>query len=263
MQSPECRALVTGASGGIGQAVARALCGEGAQVLLAGRRMESLHEIARAYPGQVEVVQADITTRSGRESVASAADDLGGLNCLINGAGISDFGLLEHQDEETIAALIGLNVTGTLQLTHRLLPVLRRADRAMVVNIGSIFGSIGYPGFSSYCASKFALRGFSEALRRELADTRTKVIYIAPRATRTALNSPSVVAMNEDLKVAMDPPERVAAAVIAAVHAEREETYLGWPEKFFVSLNGLLPRIVDRALRRQLPTIRRFAGTRN
>jgi short-subunit dehydrogenase len=263
MQSSECRALVTGASGGIGQAVATALCREGARALLVGRRIESLHEIARAYPGQVEVVRADITTRSGRESVTSAAEDLGGLNCLINGAGISDFGLLEHQDEDTIAALIGLNVTGTLQLTHRLLPVLRRADRAMVVNIGSTFGSIGYPGFSTYCASKFALRGFSEALRRELADTRTKVIYIAPRATRTALNSPSVVAMNQDLKVAMDPPERVAAAVIAAVHAEREETYLGWPEKFFVGLNGLLPRIVDRALRKQLPTIRRFAGTRN
>lgn len=263
MQASECRALVTGASGGIGQAVARAMCDEGARLLLAGRRMVSLHEIARDYPGQVELVQADITTRAGRESIRSAADDLGGLNCLINGAGINNFGLLEHQDEDTIAALISLNVTSTLQLTHRLLPTLRNAEQALVVNIGSTFGSIGYPGFSTYCASKFALRGFSEALRRELADTRVKVIYIAPRATRTALNSASVVAMNRDLKVTMDPPERVAAAVLAAVHAEREETYLGWPEKLFVSLNGVLPRIMDRALRKQLPTIRRFAGTRN
>ncbi|HRQ47711.1 MAG TPA: SDR family oxidoreductase [Rhodocyclaceae bacterium] len=263
MQASECRALITGASGGIGLPVATALCRLGARVLLVGRRTEPLHETARTFPGQVEVVQADMTERTGREAVASAAEDFGGLNCLINGAGINSFGLLEHQDEDTIAALIGLNVTSTLQLTHRLLPTLRSADRAFVVNIGSTFGSIGYPGFSTYCASKFALRGFSEALRRELADTRIKVIYIAPRATRTALNSPSVVAMNRDLKVTMDPPERVAAAVLAAVHTEREETYLGWPEKFFVSLNGLLPRIVDRALRKQLPTIRRFAETRN
>jgi short-subunit dehydrogenase len=60
----------------------------------------------------------------------------------------------------------------------------------MVVNVGSTYGSIGYPGYASYCATKFALRGFSEALRRELADTRVGVLYVAPRATRTSMNSP-------------------------------------------------------------------------
>lgn len=129
----------------------------------------------------------------------------------------------------------------------------------MVVNIGSTFGSIGYPGFAAYCASKFALRGFSEALRRELADTRVKVMYIAPRATRTSMNEQSVVAMNDELKVAMDEPAWVAAAVVAAIGREREELYLGWPEKLFVRLNSLLPRVVDQALRKQLPIIQRFA----
>jgi short-subunit dehydrogenase len=146
-----------------------------------------------------------------------------------------------------------------MQLTRRMLPWLRQAQTALVVNVGSTFGSIGYPGFTAYCASKFAIRGFSEALRRELADSRIKVLYVAPRATRTAMNAAPVIAMNDELNVAMDQPREVAAQIIGAIRREREELYLGWPEKLFVKLNGLLPRIVDQALRRQLPTIQRFA----
>ena len=154
---------------------------------------------------------------------------------------------------------LGVNVTATLQLTHLLLPLLRQQPRALLVNLGSTFGSIGYPGFAAYCASKFALRGFSEALRRELADSQIKVLYIAPRATRTAMNSADVVAMNDELKVEMDDPQEVARQIVHAITAEREEFYLGWPEKLFVRLNGVLPRLVDQALRKQLPVIKRFA----
>lgn len=259
MKASECRALITGASGGIGQAIADALCREGARVIAVGRRLEPLENLAQRHPGQVVIVQADLTERAGRDAVWLAARKLEGLNCLINGAGVNCFTLLEQQDEESIAALIDVNVTGAIQLTHRVLPLLREADQAAIINVGSIFGSIGYAGFSAYCASKFALRGFSEALRRELADTRIKVLYVAPRATRTALNSAALVAMNEDLKVSMDAPESVADAVLAALGAERKETYLGWPEKFFVRLNSLLPWLVDQALHRQLPTVERFA----
>jgi len=170
---------------------------------------------------------------------------------------------LENHDEDAIAELIGLNVTATLQLTHRLLPMLRRRERAVVLNLGSTFGSIGYPGFSAYCASKFALRGFSEALRRELADTHVRVLYVAPRATRTTMNGDAIIAMNADLGVTMDDPSVVASAVVKALRHEREEVYLGWPERLFVRLNQLLPRRVDQALRKQLPVIKRFAGTRS
>lgn len=178
---------------------------------------------------------------------------------VINAAGVNQFSLLEQQDEDAIARLIGVNVTATLQLTHLLLPLLRQQPRALLVNLGSTFGSIGYPGFTAYCASKFALRGFSEALRRELADSQIKVLYIAPRATRTAMNSADVVAMNDELKVEMDDPQEVARQIVHAITAEREEFYLGWPEKLFVRLNGVLPRLVDQALRKQLPVIKRFA----
>lgn len=149
-----------------------------------------------------------------------------------------------------------------MQLTHRLLPLLRQQGRALVVNLGSTFGSIGYPGFTAYCASKFALRGFSEALRRELADTLVKVLYFAPRATQTGMNGAQVVAMNDELNVAMDDPHSVALQLLAAIRREEEERYLGWPEKLFVRLNSLLPRLVDQALRKQLPIIQRFARSK-
>jgi len=259
MQLNECRAVVTGASGGIGRALVPVLAAGGARLLLVGRTATALEQMAAAYPGQIEWVVADIRERVGREAVQSAARRFSGINALINAAGVNQFSLLDQQDEEAIAELVQLNVTATLQLTHRLLPILRQQGRALVVNRGSTFGSIGYPGFTAYCASKFAIRGFSEALRRELADTQVKVLYLAPRATRTSMNSDSVVAMNTELKVAMDDPQLVASTVRAAIESEREELYMGWPEKLFVRLNGLLPRVVDQALRKQLPVIQRFA----
>lgn len=262
MNVSECRALITGASGGIGQAVAEALCRQGAHLLVAGRQVAPLQDLAQRFPGQVDVVQADLGTAAGRDAVLLAVMRFGGVNCLINAAGVNRFGLLEQHDEDAIADIIGLNVTSTLQITRRLLPELLREDQALIVNLGSTFGSIGYPGFTAYCASKFALRGFSEALRRELADTRVNVLYIAPRAARTAMNEAHVVAMNKELNVAMDDPEVVAAAVVKALRNERRESFLGWPEKLFVRLNSLVPRLVDQALRKQLPVIKRFARTR-
>ncbi|MBF7729377.1 SDR family oxidoreductase [Pseudomonas sp. N040] len=263
MQLSDCRVVVTGASGGIGQALVQTLCASGAHLLLVGRNAEGLEKIASRYPGKANVVVADIAERQGREAVLAAARSFGGVNTLINAAGLNSFSMLEQHDEEAIAALINLNVTATLQLTHRLLPLLRQQSRGLVVNIGSIFGSIGYPGFAAYCASKFALRGFSEALRRELADTQVKVLYIAPRATRTSMNAENVVAMNDELKVTMDEPLAVAAQVMQAIRSEREELYLGWPEKLFVKLNSLLPGLVDQSLRKQLPVIQRFAKSKN
>jgi short-subunit dehydrogenase len=238
MQLSDCRALLTGAGGGIGQALVERLVAEGARLLLVGRQLEPLQRLALRHPGQVEVLQADIAERSGREAVVAAAQRFGGINCLINGAGVNCFSLLEQHDEQAIAELIGINVTATLQLTHRLLPLLRQQGRALVINLGSTFGSIGYPGFTAYCASKFALRGFSEALRRELA-------------------------MNDELNVAMDDPQSVAAQLLEAIRREHQESYLGWPEKLFVRLNSLLPRLVDQALRKQLPIIQRFARSKS
>ena len=260
MQLTACRALISGASGGIGQALVEQLCAGGAQLLLTGRDQAALEALQKRFPTQISLVCADLSQADGRAQVVHAARAFAPLNCLINAAGINQFCLFAEQDEQAIDRLITLNVSAPLQLTRQLLPLLQAQPQALIVNLGSIFGSIGHAGFSTYCVSKFALRGFSEALRRELADSPVRVLYLAPRATRTTMNSARVQAMNEALQVSMDEPQQVARQICQAIIHEQPERYLGWPEKLFVRLNSLLPRLVDKAVRGQLMTIKRFAG---
>jgi short-subunit dehydrogenase len=172
---------------------------------------------------------------------------------------VNHFGLFEQQSPQEIEQILLTNSVAPMLLCHALLPSLRSRGEAHIVNVGSILGSIAMPGNAAYSASKFALHGFSEALRRELADSRVRVHYVAPRATATAFNDAGVNAMNRELKVAVDPPEVVALAVMTALVEDRSETFIGWPERLFVRLNGLLPRLVDQALRKQLPIVQRYA----
>ncbi|WP_044870480.1 SDR family oxidoreductase [Pseudomonas sp. LFM046] len=263
MRLADCRVLLTGASGGIGLALAEQLCARGAQVLAVSRHRDALAELLQHHPQQLSWIGADLRQAQGRQRILEAARAMGGINVLVNAAGVNRFAMLEQVDDGQIEEMLALNVTATLQLTRGLLPLLRQQQHGLVVNVGSIYGSIGYPGYAVYCASKFALRGFSEALRRELADTQVNVLYVAPRATRTSMNSQAAMALNAELKVGVDEPEQVARAVIAAVEKDLSELYLGWPEKFFVRLNGMLPGLVDRALHKQLPIIRRFSAAQH
>ncbi|WP_314409908.1 SDR family oxidoreductase [Pseudomonas kuykendallii] len=258
MQLSDCRVVLTGATGGIGLALVEQLCEGGAQVLAVSRQPDALAALVARYPLQLHQVSADLRTSAGRQAIVEAARHLGGVNLLLNGAGVNRFALLEQLDDAEIADMLAVNLVASLQLTRALLPILRSQSHALVVNVGSTYGSIGYPGYAVYCASKFALRGFSEALRRELADTDVNVLYVAPRATRTRMNSSAAMALNEALKTSVDEPHGVAREVMGAIRKNLNELYLGWPEKLFVRLNGLLPGVVDRALRKQLPVIRSF-----
>lgn len=261
MRLSESVVVLTGASGGIGLELAEQLCAAGARVLAVSRQMGRLANLMQRHPERLHWQSADLRSREGRALVLARARELGGFNVLINAAGVNRFALLDQLDEQALDELLDLNLKAAVHLTRICLPLLRAQPRALVVNVGSIYGSIGYPGYATYCASKFALRGFSEALRRELADTTVDVLYAAPRATRTAMNNGAASALNEALKVGMDDPADVARVVLAAVQSERSEVYLGWPEKLFVRLNGMLPGVVDRALRKQLPVIRRYIGS--
>jgi len=261
MRLSETRVVLTGASGGIGLAIATALCASGAQVLAVARHRAPLEGLLERYPEQLCWVGADLTFLADRRKVLAAAEAIGGINLLINAAGINHFAMLEQLEDSDINGMLALNITAPICLTKLLLPLLKQAPSAMVVNVGSTYGSIGYPGYATYCASKFALRGFSEALRRELAETRVGVLYVAPRATRTAMNSPAAQALNDALKSNVDDPHTVASAVIQAIANQRRDLYLGWPERFFVRLNSLLPNLVDRGLRKQLPLVRRLSDT--
>ena len=258
------RIVLTGATGGIGQAIARCLASEGHRLVLLGRRREALESLRASLerPEQHGIYQVDLSDASAVSAMCTELSTFcgsGGIDVLINNAGAAQFALLE--DSSDPEAMMAVNLLAPIRVTQGLLPTLLRSERACVINIGSTFGSIGYPGFSLYCASKFGLRGFTEALQRELADQAIAVHYLAPRAVATEMNSAAVVNLNRDLGNAVDSPEVVAAAVRGLI-SERRGTrrYLGWPESLFVRLNQIVPSVVAKALRKQLPAIRRYAS---
>ncbi|HYH41853.1 MAG TPA: SDR family oxidoreductase [Burkholderiales bacterium] len=263
MNGPGYRLVLTGASGGLGRAFALALAPHASAMVLVGRdraRLESLQEhIAESAPGTVvRTVTGDLTEASVRLQVFDAARALPAqLNLLINAAGINEFHAFESQASASIERLLAVNLLVPIQLTQLLLPLLRISPRAQVINVGSIFGYLGYPGFAVYCATKFGLRGFSQALRRELSDSHIAVRYFAPRATRTALTTPAIAAMNRELNTAEDTPERVAEKLLQFISRGGGERKLGFPERLYVLFNHLMPGINDRAIRGQLAVIRR------
>jgi len=183
----------------------------------------------------------------------------GAVDILINAAGINPFGVYAQQDEVMIRKTMEINAIGPMLLSRAVLPSMLEQGGGQIVNIGSTFGSIGFAWFSAYSASKFALRGFSQSLRRELADSGIEVTYIAPRAVRTAINSKQVYDMAEAVKMHMDEPDAVAEQIIRHIRRRGKECYLGFPESFFVRVNAILPGLVDRAVRRQNREARRYA----
>ena len=251
------RVLLTGATGGIGRAVARRLAAAGASLLLVARHPEELLLLSQQLPGQHRCFSADLTAPEEIQALAGSVKATGGIDVLINNAGTSQFSLTAEQN---YPAQIALNLLAPMQLCQLLLPELLQRDAATIVNIGSAFGSIGYPGFSGYCASKFGLRGFTEALKREVSSKALRVLYFAPRATQTTINSAAVVAMNLELGNAMDNPDDVAAELMQQLQTGQSRRYIGWPEKLFVRLNALLPELVDRAIGSKLAVIRKYAA---
>ncbi len=252
--------LLTGATGGIGAAIATLLANQGARLLLTARKPEALQALLTQLPGSGHsFIAADLSQKDDRQRLVEQAR-AESIDILVNNAGINALALHEDQSAEAIERMVNMNLTVPMQLCQALIPFLKTRPQAAIVNIGSIMGSIGMPGSASYCASKFGLRGFTEALRRELTDSDIQVIYLAPRMTATAINDEHMVAMNRELGTAIDDPQWVAEQFMRALGQNTAgDHYLGWPEKLFVRVNGLLPSVVDKAIRKQLTTIQRFA----
>ena len=263
MKISDSTILITGASGGIGGAIARQLAQRGATLILINRDSDKLAAFAaelRASGGKVIPLAGDLATPGEpARLVQTALDQAGTVDILVNCAGVQNFGFFAEESAADTATLFNINTIAPIALTNALLPHLLKKGKGQIVNLGSIFGSIGFPCFASYSASKFALRGFSEALRRELTGTGIGVTYVAPRFTRTAFNRSAVTRMANALKMNQDDPESVAASVIAAIERNDRERYLGWPEKLFVRINSILPRLVDPRLIKQVDLMRPFA----
>ena len=141
-----------------------------------------------------------------------------------------------------------VNVYGTIRLTQAVLPAMLKRDSGRIVNIGSTFGSLAFPYFGVYSATKSAVRGFSEALRRELIDSGVGVTYIAPRAVRST-QPDTFFEMAKKMGMNLDDAEKVAGIIVKAVEKESNEVSIGGPEKFFTLVNKLKPSMVDGGLK--------------
>ena len=236
MKPAEARVLLTGASGGIGQAMAETLRQAGAQVMGVGR--------SAAGPAGMAWHRADLNEPGAAAGVARSAADWR-ANVVVHAAGLPGFGALQSIPQLQIEQVLQANLLAPMLLTQALLPQLLRQPRAQMVFVGSALGRIGLPGFSVYGASKAGLHGFAEALRRELADTGLRVQILGPRSTRTGFNDAAVEAYNLATGTAMDTPEIVAAALLALIESEAAESFVGFPERLGVRLNGLLGARMD------------------
>jgi len=258
------RVILTGATGGIGSEIARLLLENNCQLGLVGRSKEKLMALAAQFPNHEQnfiLIKADISEKIDRqEMIAQMQTKFGGIDMLINAAGAMDFTRFNIQNDEKLEQIFQTNILSPMKLCKEILPAMLAQGKGHIVNIGSIFGSIAFAYFTTYSASKFALRGFSEGLRRELADTPIKVSYIAPRAVKTSLNSDKVFDMANAVKMNMDKPEDVAIQIINAIRKERKDVFLGFPESLFVRINALMPRVVDLATKTQNRIAEKYAG---
>jgi short-subunit dehydrogenase len=261
MQLNNARILLTGATGGLGQALAVELAGTGAKLLLVGRDADRLAGLTSALGAGSASVRADLTGPEGIAATVAAAREFG-VNVLINNAGVGGFGLFDQQDWPTVEKVLATNLEAPMRLTHALLPVLRSQPQGAIVNIGSTFGSLPFAGFAAYSAAKAGLRGFSQALRRELADTQIDVILLAPRAIDTTLNTDAVNALNRALKNQSDTAEQAAQQVVQALRRGGGERHFGFPERMFAWINGFAPSLIDRGVAGKLSVIKQHAPDR-
>mgnify|MGYP005847985925 CR=1 FL=1 len=245
MTSKSPVALITGAGSGIGRALAQEAAGAGYDLVLVGRRLAPLEETATLIGvGTPRLISADITSVEGRARIVAAVGDR--LDILVNNAGSLSVGRLTDLSDDDLSQTITTNLTAALLLTRDLVPALTLAQ-GRIVNIGSMFGIIAFPYFAAYSATKFAMRGLSDALRRELAEFGISVTYVAPRATRTPAES-RFSHLVAPFDMALDDPDRVAQRAWAGIMAGRNTIYPGFGERIFAVVQAIAPSLIDAAL---------------
>ena len=182
------RALVTGASGGIGGAIARGLHGQGATVALSGTRRDALEALAAELGDRTHVLPANLSDPASIEAlIAEAEKAMGGLDILVNNAGITRDGLAVRMKDEDWQAVIDLNLVATFRLCRAALKGMMKQRSGRIINIGSISGVIGNPGQANYAAAKAGIVGMSKAMAQEVATRRITINCVAPGFIATAM----------------------------------------------------------------------------
>lgn len=250
------RVIITGASSGIGWHLAKQLAAEGATVVACARREERLSELVQEIEsagGKCLTVAGDITSAATRSKLLeTCANQLGGLDILINNAGIGAMGRFDEANNQRLRKVFEVNFFAAAELIRESLPILKSGSKPIIVNMSSVLGHRAAPLKSEYCASKFALHGFSDAIRAELSQNGVSLLLVSPSTTDSEFFDSSIEDnTKKDWKIrgAM-PPETVAAKTIRAIKKNKHEIILTHGGRFIVWLDRLIPGIANRVMAR-------------
>jgi NAD(P)-dependent dehydrogenase (short-subunit alcohol dehydrogenase family) len=192
--------LITGCSAGFGHALTVALLERGEIVVATARKLQQLEDLAQHYRERILVLPLDVTKPLDvQAAVSQATATFGRIDVLVNNAGYGVFGAVEEVSDADVRRQFETNVYGALDVTRAVLPHLRRQRSGQIFNISSAGGFVGFPGAGIYCASKFALEGWSEALAQEVAPLGIHVTIVEPGAFRTEFNGKPLVLPNQTI----------------------------------------------------------------
>jgi len=243
--------VVTGASSGIGRALAELAARRGARVVLAARSQRVLDEIADSLErdgAEAVAVAADVSRDDDRRRMLDVAvERFGGLDILVNNAGVLATGHFADAGPDRLRNIMEVNFFAAAEMIRHAVPLLRRGNRPMIVNIASITGRRGIPARPEYSASKFALIGLSEAIRAELAKDAIDVLVVNPCLVNTALEKHTLESRarrewQDRRKIA---PEVVAHATLRAIERGKHEITVGSGGRAMLLVNRLWPRLAD------------------
>lgn len=261
-------AVVTGAASGIGAALADVLAARGCALALADLEAAGLRDVAaRARRAGVSVSEHRLDVAD-HEAVAAFPDAVlaghGRVSVLVNNAGVALGGRFEQVSPEDFDWLISINFGGVVRMTRAFLPLLRREPVAQLVNLSSVFGIVAPPGQAAYAASKFAVRGFSEALRHELAGSPVGVTVVHPGGVRTAIaaNARCTGLSNAETEaqakvwarfLRLDPQE-AAERIVRGIERREKRVLVGRDAQRIALVQRLFPveywRVLQRGIRR-------------
>ena len=253
MQHPWNTALVTGASSGIGAAIARQLAIAGVDLTVVARRRDRLDELVTGLAGpgrgQVDTLVADLTNpASMAEVVARLTDPDRPVDLLVNCAGVGASGPFAEGDFDAYRQVIDLNVTALVELSHAAVTPMRERERGWIMNISSLGGHAPGPGFAVYSATKAFVTSFSESLHEEVRGAGVVVTAVCPGATRTEFGEVAG-ALDDDLpSLLWQTADEVASEALAATAAGRAVRVTGTVNRLSAAATTVLPRYANRKI---------------
>jgi len=239
-------AWITGAGRGLGRAIALAYAEAGADLFLTARTASELEETAKAAQGRgadADWCTADVRSKAAVESAYERAlERFGRIDVLVNNAGVVAGGRLDDIGADDVRRMVDVNIWATIRLTQLALPHMREAKSGTIINISSLAGRMGVPFYATYCASKFAVRGFSEALRRELRPDGIHVMGVYPGGTATDM----IENVEFDrLGMTIATADQVARIIVRGVRWKQAEVFIGLGENLISRWNDIMPWSMD------------------